>query len=379
MEFSEPRADAPKRRTFLGANSPSGFISKFDQLADADDGWRLFVIKGGPGSGKSTLIRRVAAELENAGIDAEYIHCSSDADSLDGAIFPEIKCAVADGTPPHAIEPRYPGAFESLICLNDCWNEDILIAAREQIMALGSDIAACHRRCCRYLAAAAMLQNEIYQLAAAFTDAAKIERCAKGIFSREFPHRQKRAPGREQLRFLSAVTNKGRVFFGETVAKTCDRAYLIDDEWGVSSRLLLIKLRALALCSGFDVISSYCPLSPYDRLEHLMIPELRLGFFTGNSRHTFDPHKLPSLAVHVIHAARFTDMESLRRKRQRIAFTSKMSSRLISEAEEQLALAKKLHDELEKYYVSATDFDAVRLKGDALTEKLLAAARRASR
>ena len=56
MEFSEPRADAPKRRAFLGANSPSGFISKFDQLADADDGWRLFVIKGGPGSGKSTLI-----------------------------------------------------------------------------------------------------------------------------------------------------------------------------------------------------------------------------------------------------------------------------------------------------------------------------------
>ena len=72
-------------------------------------------------------------------------------------------------------------------------------------------------------------------------------------------------------------------------------------------------------------------------------------------------------------------MEALRRKRQRIAFTSKMSSRLISEAEEQLSLAKKLHDELEKYYVSATDFDAVRLKGDELTEKLLAAARRGSR
>ncbi len=372
MEFSEAYASAPKRRAFLGANTPSGFISKFDQLADVNEGWRLFIVKGGPGSGKSTLIRRVAAGLENAGVDAEYIHCSSDVDSLDGAIFPAIKCAVADGTPPHALEPRYPGAFESLVCLNDCWDERSLSAAREQIIALSADISACHRRCCRYLAASALLQNEIYQLAASFTDAAKIERCAKGIFSREFPRRQKRDAGREQLRFLSAVTNKGRVFFDETVRALCDNIYVIDDEWGVSSRLLLIKLRALALYSGFDAVSSYCPLSPYDRLEHLIIPELRLGFFTRNSRHVFDPRELPGLSVHVIHAARFTDMEALRRKRQRIAFTSKMSERLIVEAEEQLALAKRLHDELEKHYIAATDFDLVRLKGDKLLEGLLA-------
>ncbi len=71
MEISEQTAaPEPKMRFFLGANTPSGFVSRFDQLADAGDGWRLFVIKGGPGTGKSSLIRRAAAELERSGVAA---------------------------------------------------------------------------------------------------------------------------------------------------------------------------------------------------------------------------------------------------------------------------------------------------------------------
>ena len=42
---------------FLGANTPQGFVSRFDQLADWREGWREFVLKGGPGTGKSTLMR----------------------------------------------------------------------------------------------------------------------------------------------------------------------------------------------------------------------------------------------------------------------------------------------------------------------------------
>ena len=33
---------------FLGANTPSGFISRFDHLYDPDDGWFAYILKGGP-------------------------------------------------------------------------------------------------------------------------------------------------------------------------------------------------------------------------------------------------------------------------------------------------------------------------------------------
>lgn len=87
---------------FLGTNTPQGFVSRFDQLADPLDGWREFVIKGGPGTGKSTLMKRIAAEAGTRCKRVELIHCSSDVDSLDGVILHDIKTSIADGTSPHA-------------------------------------------------------------------------------------------------------------------------------------------------------------------------------------------------------------------------------------------------------------------------------------
>lgn len=87
---------------FLGANTPQGFVSRFDQLADPLDGWREFVIKGGPGTGKSSMMKRIAAEAGARCEHVELIHCSSDVDSLDGVILHDIKTSIADGTAPHA-------------------------------------------------------------------------------------------------------------------------------------------------------------------------------------------------------------------------------------------------------------------------------------
>ena len=51
---------------FLGANSEEGFFSLYDQLLGGrlDD---LMILKGGPGCGKSTFMRRVGAAMERAG------------------------------------------------------------------------------------------------------------------------------------------------------------------------------------------------------------------------------------------------------------------------------------------------------------------------
>jgi len=88
-------------RFFLGANTPQGFVSRFDQLADPEDGWREYVIKGGPGCGKSTMLEKIARACEDSSPQMELIHCSSDADSLDAVILPERKVSIVDGTPPH--------------------------------------------------------------------------------------------------------------------------------------------------------------------------------------------------------------------------------------------------------------------------------------
>lgn len=68
-------------RFFLGANSGEGFFSLYPQLC-REEARRIFVIKSGPGSGKSTAMRTLAKALGDA---QEEILCSSD---------PEEKLAV---------------------------------------------------------------------------------------------------------------------------------------------------------------------------------------------------------------------------------------------------------------------------------------------
>lgn len=86
---------------FLGANTPSGFYSLYDQMLEPGTARRIYLLKGGPGCGKSSLMRRVAQSMEAVGERVEYIFCSGDPNSLDAVIFHRLHSAVVDATAPH--------------------------------------------------------------------------------------------------------------------------------------------------------------------------------------------------------------------------------------------------------------------------------------
>ena len=52
---------APK--FFLASHSTAGFKSVFNYLYEPEDGWFCYILKGGPGTGKSTLMKSVAEKL----------------------------------------------------------------------------------------------------------------------------------------------------------------------------------------------------------------------------------------------------------------------------------------------------------------------------
>ena len=95
----------PHIQYFLGANSPSGFYSLYDQLLEPMEVEELLILKGGPGCGKSTLMGQVAARAEEQGLRVEYIRCSGDPDSLDAILLPDRRAAIVDGTAPHGTAP----------------------------------------------------------------------------------------------------------------------------------------------------------------------------------------------------------------------------------------------------------------------------------
>lgn len=344
---------------FLGANSPQGFVSRFDQLGNADRGWRCFVIKGGPGSGKSTLMKKVAAAVANSEPEMELIHCSADSDSLDGVILPGRKISIADGTPPHTIEPKFPGAYEVTVPVFGCWDDSRLWQNREEIRNTAKKIGGAYEYCVRFLTAAGSLLGDSYRMALEVTDKTKIGRYAEAFVQRELGKPKEYAP-EEQVRFLSAITGAGPVLFAETAKALARRIIFVEDEWGAAGRLLLSAVRSHALKAGFRVVSCYCPLAPFDKLEHLFVPEAGVGLMTANRFHNIE-----LVPVRTIHARRFCDMENLKLRRKRISFNTRAAEQMLDRAAGLMQEAKLLHTRLEEIYMEAMDYG----KLDELTDR----------
>ena len=74
---------------FLGTNSGTGFHSLFYDLTEHATPYSTFIIKGGPGTGKSGLMKKVAEECEKRGLFNEKLWCSSDPDRLTACLFPK--------------------------------------------------------------------------------------------------------------------------------------------------------------------------------------------------------------------------------------------------------------------------------------------------
>ena len=80
---------------------------------------RIFTIKGGPGTGKSSFMKKLVNISIIRVTDIEYHHCSSDNNSIDGVLIKQLNVALFDGTAPHIIDPINPGIIDEIIHLGD--------------------------------------------------------------------------------------------------------------------------------------------------------------------------------------------------------------------------------------------------------------------
>ncbi len=150
-------------RYFAAANTYNGFKSYFDDVFRSRDYERIFVLKGGPGTGKSSFMRRASALGYEKGCRVEEIYCSSDPNSLDGVIIESNgkMIAILDGTAPHQRDAKIPGAIDELINLGEAWDSTWLSVSREKILELSDEKSSAYKTAYSYLSVAGMASNII--------------------------------------------------------------------------------------------------------------------------------------------------------------------------------------------------------------------------
>ena len=347
--------------TLLGANTPAGFHSFYDDFINTAK--NVYIVKGGPGTGKSSFMKKVNKAALSKGYHTELIHCSSDPDSLDGVRIDELDTVFADGTPPHTLEPPFPGAVGSIINLGDFWDSRILKDFKHDIIDLNTKIKLCFERAYRFLGAVGKLNNDLFITVYECAETLKIEKYIQNEI-----HKLKgkfKGKGIETKRFLSGFTPEGFTFYPETLFKSNCEISIISDDFGISP-LIIKKIRNCALELGFDVASFYSPLDPENSIEHLLIPSAGIGYATSNRYHFIKTQPYGRIRIE-----RFIDMEKLRKRKVRIEFLKKVKYELLCEAVESIKKSKALHDELEKYYIKSMDFVGMNSQQDKNIEKIV--------
>ena len=333
-----------EEKYFAAANSRGGFVNFFPRCFGEDRGVsRLYVIKGGSGTGKSYFMRHAAKCAEKSGGRVEYYYCSSDPASLDGVritLSDGRRMGILDGTPPHPWEPRTPGVTEEIINLGEFWNSDVLMANGDKIRALQEKKAAAYRRGYSYLAAAGQMSDVIFGLVDGFVSRAKMrvsaQRTVRGIPAGD---------GDVEIALISSIGGKGEVRF-DTFEKISDQVYTVEELYGVGN-LMLEELFVAAISRGCDVRVSYDPVCP-DKINGLYCPAVKTAFVLGKAES----------GGHSLGVRRFTDGERMREVRATLRRAVGLRASLTEGAIESFAGASMAHFDIEKIYSSAMDFEA---------------------
>ena len=340
---------------FLGANTPRNFYSLFKELYNPDDDWFCHILKGGPGTGKSTLMKNISKKYTEQKISHEIIRCSSDPDSLDAVICEETKKSIVDGTAPHIIDPVYPGVSDEIINLGEFWKSKTLQKNKQKIMSLSKEIAKSHKLSTKFLNIFSYAHSQNTKIIKSMINYDNLN-----IFCEKFINKLKLnkldIDSKIKKRFISSVTPQGYILLEKTAEQLCDKLFVIQDDYNIISNIILSYVCDYARNSNYNMIICPSPFDPDNIIESVFLPDINIGFVTKNQ--FLDSEVLSNLdtKTEIINTKKFINRQEYSDFRNIINFNNKMCKKFLAESVQALEKAKKIHDDLENIYSSSMNY-----------------------
>lgn len=339
---------------FADGNTAKGSYSLFDTNFSELD--RVFILKGGPGNGKSTLIKNIAKGFNEQGYDVEYIHSTSDANSLDGIILSTAKIAIVDGTAPHILEPKVAGAVEEYVNLGIAWNQKLLVSQKDKIKHLIEQKETHYARAYDAFSEALAIHDEWESIYITNMEYEKLDSLTEELKVRFFQDIELNKATNVRHRFLGAATPNGAIDYVPNLTEGLRKRYFLKGRPGSGKSTLLKKLAATAESKGFDVEIYHCGFDP-NSLDMLIFRELGIAIFDSTAPHEYFPNREGDEIIDLYHIAIFPATDEI--YEEQISDIASRYREKMNEGTANLTEAKEIHGKLRRIYREATDFNII--------------------
>lgn len=345
---------------FPGGNTPDGFYSFYQYLPFHAE--RIYIFKGGPGTGKSTFMKKIAAKACERNYEIELHWCSSDNNSLDGVVIPDLKVAFFDGTKPHINDPAFPGLVGEIINMGQYWDRAVLKKYKKEIFHLNELIGLRFKQAYSYLSAARTIYLHRKTYYRQSQDTEKYHKIVYTLINDEMKKSEiKTGPARHL--FASAITPGGPVSYLENLSEDINKRIILKGKPGTGKSKLIKSFCNEAERYGFFILYLHCPLEP-ENLDGAIIPEMDLALLVD-----MPPHNLETIRENdrIIDLGETIDLQYIKKYNGEILDAEKLYEDMMKRVYYFLKSAREYHDELEQYYVESLDFEEI----DQLREKII--------
>ncbi|MFK4438000.1 thymidylate kinase [Paenibacillus sp. RC73] len=338
---------------YASGNTAEGFANLYNSSLQGLT--RLFVLKGGPGTGKSRLIREIGEHMAQQGYEIWILHCAADNDSLDGVIIPKLKAGIVDGTAPHVIEPELPETVIVHVDVEQAADRLQLNLQKQEIDSLTEQITQAHNQAYSGFAEALRIHDEWETIYIASMNFQLADELTQEYIELLYGDRKLERVSRVDRRFLGATTPKGAVDYVPNLTAGLKR-YLVKGRAGSGKSTLLKKLAAEGIQRGFDIEIYHCGFDP-NSLDMIIVRELGFAIFDSTAPHEYEPVHATDEIVDMYSRCIQTGTDEAHS--DAIADIKERYSKAMKQSIQHLTQAKSLRDELKEIYAATMDVHLV--------------------
>jgi Putative periplasmic protein kinase ArgK and related GTPases of G3E family len=345
------------RYVFASSFTNQGFYSFIPQLVTGLA--KVYILKGPPGSGKSTFIRMLGELMSQRGYEVEFWVSSLDPVIPDGVFIPQLDTAVVNGSLPQPIDPKYPGIKEIIINLGEYWDQSVIQKHYREIVEQFDRMEKFQTQVANILKEASWAKEEIRNVNAAHLDMQQIDLLIQKL-SAEIIETH---PG-EKHYFAGVITDNGLINYIDELSASCKRRYIFKGPTGSGKSTVINALVADARQRGYFLEYFHCGLET-DYLVMVIIRNLQLALIEpGHAEIALQQGDT------VVDMTEFLDRYDSEEAAIETSEAYRRYESLLLQAQHELEKLRLSTREIKKIYTSAMDFERLERKREEIADEI---------